>query len=151
MSIIHDGAGFSRTEKIAVLANHTEACNVLKVCWEGAVQSSNCGYCEKCIRTQLNFLAAGCNIPLCFPKSFDMRHINSINIRNTAQLAELSSIIHHANANGIVSAWVPVLQKRVRTWRPISRSRRMRAQLINVLIFLGIKEQVKQLWNLRKR
>ena len=35
MRLVHDGAGFSRTEKVAYIANNRTASRVLKVCWEG--------------------------------------------------------------------------------------------------------------------
>src|SRR5262249_536940 len=59
LNVIHDGAAFSRTEKIAFLSGSPAALQSLKVCWEGKNQGRNCGVCEKCVRTLLNFLAVG--------------------------------------------------------------------------------------------
>ena len=59
MDIVHDGAAFSRTKKATLIAKNSFARKSVKVCWQGAEQGQNCGVCEKCVRTQLNFLAAG--------------------------------------------------------------------------------------------
>ena len=63
LTIVHDGAAFSRTDKIAFLTGFPAALQSLKVCWEGKQQGRNCGVCEKCVRTQLNFLAVGMTDP----------------------------------------------------------------------------------------
>ncbi|MGH9641604.1 MAG: hypothetical protein ACRD3Q_04200, partial [Terriglobales bacterium] len=52
-SIVHDAAAFSRTEKIAAIAKDPVATSVVKVCWDAADLSTNCGICEKCVRTRL--------------------------------------------------------------------------------------------------
>lgn len=143
--IVHDGAGFLRTEKVAEVAKNVIACTTLKVCWEGSVQSGNCGHCEKCVRTQLNFLAAGCKIPPCFPPGFDINYINSINIRNVAQLAELSAIIRYADLYGATGHWLPVLKKRVKSWRPLRRHQQLRLLMLSVLVAIGMKEHIKKL------
>jgi len=67
MDVRHDGAGMSRTEKVAYLANWEQGMPLLRVCWEGRVEDGNCGRCEKCVRTRLIFLLAGIPSPPCFP------------------------------------------------------------------------------------
>jgi len=49
MRLVHDGAGYSRTEKVAQIATDKTAMEAVKVCWEGQDASKNCGQCEKCI------------------------------------------------------------------------------------------------------
>lgn len=63
IQLVHDGAGYSRTEKVARLADCPLAVERLKVCCSGRDPSTNCGRCEKCLRTMLNFLAAGRDVP----------------------------------------------------------------------------------------
>jgi|GEM_PF-1376727 len=56
MRSIEDGGGFNRTEKVGWLGNHCrEALFHVRVCWAGKQLYKNCGKCEKCIRTMLNF------------------------------------------------------------------------------------------------
>jgi hypothetical protein len=113
LSIVHDGAAFSRTEKVGFLANHPTACRTLKVCWAGKDQGTNCGVCEKCTRTRLNFLAVGVASPACFQEPLDMARITSIPLQNTTQLSELQTILRYARHKGIVADWVTLLQKRI--------------------------------------
>src|SRR5262245_38372348 len=51
----HDGGGFSRDEKIAVLAEWPTSLRSLRVCWNGRLRTRNCGTCVKCVRTILGF------------------------------------------------------------------------------------------------
>ncbi|MDH6231055.1 hypothetical protein M2281_001627 [Mesorhizobium soli] len=53
------GAGQSRTEKAGALVGEQAILNSLRVCWERPESLGNCGVCEKCIRTKLNFMAHG--------------------------------------------------------------------------------------------
>ncbi|MGE3623410.1 MAG: hypothetical protein AB7H77_06020 [Bdellovibrionales bacterium] len=111
--LVHDGAGFSRTEKIAEIARDALATQVLKVCWEGKETFRNCGVCEKCLRTRLNFLAAGVENPACFDTPLSIGDIGTIRLRNTAQLAELTSVLVYAKAANRRGGWVDALERRI--------------------------------------
>jgi hypothetical protein len=130
LTIVHDGAAFSRTEKIARLSAVPAALQSLKVCWEGVKQGRNCGVCEKCIRTQLNFLAAGVAELSCFDQPLDVNRIRSIRIRNDALLQEFRSILAYAESRNIDEDWVRVLRKRLRRGKQNwTVRRRLRASL----------------------
>jgi hypothetical protein len=117
MRLVHDGAGFSRTEKVAYIANDPTASRALKVCWEGKEAHKNCGVCEKCIRTQANFLAVGVARPACFDAPLDPRHIRNIRLRSAPQCAELESIIAYAKAKGLKGEWLKQLQAQVKIFK----------------------------------
>lgn len=53
------GAGWFRTEKAAALASSASVLEHLRVCYERPDLGGNCGACEKCLRTKINFYAAG--------------------------------------------------------------------------------------------
>jgi hypothetical protein len=95
--IIHDGAGYSRTEKVEFLSKNPKARRSVKVCWEGFEQGRNCGICEKCVRTKLNFLAVGVRAPECFDEELTPQNVASIKVRNRTQFNELSSILHYVD------------------------------------------------------
>lgn len=59
LSIVHDGAGVSRVEKTVKLADSDSARRHLRVCWQGAPRTYNCGRCEKCLRTKISLHLAG--------------------------------------------------------------------------------------------
>src|SRR5690606_34326214 len=117
MNMIHDGAGYSRIEKVAEIARHPIAVACLKVCWAGADQSANCGSCEKCIRTRLNFLAAGVTAtPACFDREFDPALIRSVALDNDLQKMEFDLNLQYALKHGRTGAWIAPLQERLRDW-----------------------------------
>nr|ART36148.1 B348 [uncultured bacterium] len=49
--IVHDSLDLTRSEKIAVLADHPQTLSQLQVCWYA--RTDNCGRCGKCVRTML--------------------------------------------------------------------------------------------------
>jgi hypothetical protein len=59
LTILHDGARFTRLEKIRQLANWPKAIASLRVCPGTIGLQPNCKRCEKCLRTRLELLAAG--------------------------------------------------------------------------------------------
>lgn len=59
VSFSHHGAECSRADKAEAISSWPVAHKYLRVCWEHRRAELNCGECEKCIRTQLEFLAVG--------------------------------------------------------------------------------------------
>jgi hypothetical protein len=53
------GAAWSRTQKAGVVATNPVVLEHLRVCYERPELGGNCGECEKCFRTKLNFRGAG--------------------------------------------------------------------------------------------
>jgi hypothetical protein len=112
MRLIHDGAGYSRTKKVALIATHKTAMQVVKVCWEGKDTSKNCGYCEKCIRAQLNFLAVGVARPPCFEKPIDLDQIAHLSLQHNTYLGVVSTY-DYAREHRITDEWVSILKTRI--------------------------------------
>lgn len=63
-----EAMGHSRAERVAYIAGQSDMAGSLRVCWKNVEGLMNCGVCEKCIRTQINLLAAGVA-----PKGFAQR------------------------------------------------------------------------------
>lgn len=57
-AIVHDGAAFSRGRKVEYLSRSAIALENLHVCWRGE-DDTNCGRCEKCLRTMVMLELAG--------------------------------------------------------------------------------------------
>lgn len=86
------GLGLGRTEKTAAIASNTAITRDLRVCWQGPMNSRNCGECEKCIRTALNFLAVGVDrIKAMEPVSLEK--LGGLSVANAVQLAYLVDIL----------------------------------------------------------
>ena len=111
--IVHDGAGFLRTEKVELIAKSPVAVAALKVCWEGKRKGENCGHCEKCVRTRLNLLAVGLDHPACFSTPFREEMIDSLIVRNSGQLSELLQIQTYARRHGVQTTWTRRLDHRI--------------------------------------
>lgn len=108
--LIHDGAGYSRTEKVREIAEWPEVQNYLRVCWEGQELDRNCGRCEKCVRTVLNFRALGLARPACLPFDVTDAQILSLKGMHPALLGEFISILATAKNSGINESWVRALE-----------------------------------------
>lgn len=106
MSIRHDGAGCNRTDKVALLATWPEARDNLRVCWQGEELDRNCGLCEKCMRTILNFQALGETVPQAFSTTPSERQISKARLSHTAVIAEWRSLAEEARSRGIEERWV---------------------------------------------
>ncbi len=136
---ILDGAAFTRSEKAGEIANWPEALRYLRVCWQGDQKDKNCGRCEKCIRTILNFRVMGLSLPACFEQ--DVRDDQIFNLRdlNLAQILELEYIFLEAQAMSVSDSWVVALEK------CIKRNRRAMSGK------LCLRHRIRSILALRKR
>ncbi len=57
--VITTGLGQGRSDKAGLVSRYPDAVASLRVCWAGPMTGANCGECEKCVRTALEFLANG--------------------------------------------------------------------------------------------
>lgn len=105
-SVIHDGASYNRTEKVKGIIDWQAGLKNLRVCWQGDLKDRNCGKCEKCVRTKLNFLAVNAPIPPCFPKSDIIQDLQKIKLKNKVSLSEWQGILTYAKHQGIGEPWV---------------------------------------------
>lgn len=109
--VVHDGAGYSRTEKVRALARWPEALERLRVCWAGEDKSRNCGVCEKCVRTTLNFRAVGVEHLPCMPGEVSEARILRIRGLSPVLLNEFEQIAGAAEAAGIDAPWLRALRR----------------------------------------
>lgn len=99
LQIEHDGAAYDRTEKVEWLSKNTAICDYLRVCWAGPDLGKNCGVCEKCIRTMLNFWATQQDVPNAFPTKLTAARIKTLKLKNEIQLREIKGLYRHACLN----------------------------------------------------
>jgi hypothetical protein len=112
MSIVHDGAAFTRIPKVREIARNPVAMATVKVCWEGEHPDRNCGRCEKCLRTRLSFAAVGVPDPPCFDEPLDLESIRSIHVHNEHGVRDLRRIVEYCDENGVGGEWLDVLRRR---------------------------------------
>ena len=131
-----EGLGFTRTGRVRLICDYPEVASKLRVCWEGPITGENCGRCEKCIRTKLNFMASK-QEPLCFDGRPTQMQILGLVARNPVQLAFLREILATARANGVDEPWLTALALAVAKNRALiplrNLERRGRAKLRRLL------------------
>jgi len=111
--IIHDGAKYTRIEKLAIIAEWPEALQHLRVCIgrEAAERDKNCCRCEKCVRNILEFRALGLGLPSCFEK--DVTDWEVIKIRYTYSIGAgfiYEDIFSTVKARKVSASWVRALK-----------------------------------------
>jgi len=112
--VMHDGASHSRNEKVKELAEWNVGLENLRVCIFGEHKDRNCGQCEKCIRTMLNFLVNKLEIPSSFPKKIITKDdLLKIKLSNNAIRAEWRQINEFAKKNNVEAEWVNELHNKL--------------------------------------
>lgn len=66
------GSSFGRTARCNIIKDYSAVLENLRVCWQGEEKGQNCGKCEKCIRTRLNFMTLGVKRLPCMPSSMPL-------------------------------------------------------------------------------
>lgn len=67
LSIIYEGAGFTRMDKVCEITDWPEALQDMRVCWRGPQLDRNCGVCSKCVAFGVCFAINRLPIPPCMP------------------------------------------------------------------------------------
>ena len=109
--IIHDGDGYTRSEKIKLIANWKQGIKNLRVCFVGDDLSQNCGQCEKCLRTRLSFILAGEPNPSCYEAPLQSDDLNSIALPNEGARYEWRLIYDEILLTGIGKDLLPAIDK----------------------------------------
>ena len=106
-TVIHDGSSHSRTEKVHEISNWDLGVQNLRVCWQGEHKDRNCGKCETCLRTKVNFLASGNEIPSCFPLSNNLEHkLSQLNLKKDIIKTEWIQILDYIKEHKVKGKWV---------------------------------------------
>lgn len=115
LAIRHDGAFYSRLQKVEAIANWPEARRYLRVCWEGARRYTNCCKCAKCVLTILGFRVQGAGLPECFEQDVTDGEIKTLRIKTAAQFDFLREVMDRADAGGHSrERWAVALRQRLR-------------------------------------
>lgn len=85
------GGSLSRTKKAEIVSNQPAVLENLRVCYQGEV--GNCGKCEKCIRTKLNFLAIGVPQVPALGEKITLKQIKRLHLRTVKEVERYSRII----------------------------------------------------------
>ena len=108
--IVHDAGGYSRPQKITAIARWPAAMRHLRVCWAGPQKFSNCGRCEKCVRTILMFRACGLGVPECFPADVTDRQISSLPYISRGDIPSWRQLLDVIDERGLSGSWVKAVR-----------------------------------------
>jgi hypothetical protein len=129
MRVVYDAPEVGRTEKVALLSQFASARGALRVCWQGADAAANCGRCEKCIRTYLNFRAVGIANPECFDIPMSDDALDTIEITNVRGESFMRELAHAMMGKAELSELMSKIERQLtrydalRATRPAFRSK----------------------------
>ena len=133
MQIIHDGAAYSRFEKLQAMKDWQPLQAVARICYEHPDAYLNCGHCKSCRKTMMLLASLGVleNFPT-FPKVRSPHHFFACNWQSPHQLYCAAQAIAAAEERGDkalawtgrVSLQMSRLHKLIRNTRKRSRSLR---------------------------
>jgi hypothetical protein len=112
LSLVYDGADFTRREKAREVAKWSEAMTRMRVCWEGEHKDRNCGRCLRCVGTAICFAVEGKPIPASLPiqsletaiSALESTHIKPVS------LTRLEELLVVAKDSRIKEPWVDTLE-----------------------------------------
>jgi hypothetical protein len=123
-TVIPDGAGFGRAEKIWALKDWPEFLENLRVCWAGPYHFKNCCRCEKCTRNILTFRVLGLGLPPCFESDVSNRQIRGLTrLKEFTMRVGYDGILRLARERGIDEPWVRELERCLKRNRRRHRSK----------------------------
>ena len=134
LSLIYDGADFTRPEKAREVAAWSKAMDRVRVCWEGEHKDRNCGHCLRCVGTAICFAVEGKPIPSSLPiASLEaaIRELESVHIKPVS-LTRLEELLVAARDSRIKDPWVAALEKCIQVQlgkppeKPASLAKRVR-------------------------
>lgn len=122
--VSHHGAAYDRTEKLEQILGWKEGAENLRVCWQPEGRGANCGVCEKCVRTKLNFWAAGGEAPASLGAPLEPSDVSGMVIRSEVLRSEIAQILLRAREKGLSGPILSALEGRVA--RPVDRKKKRR-------------------------
>lgn len=115
------GVSLSRTDRAAVIKDWSIGLNNLFVCWEGKDRNTNCGKCEKCIRTILNFKAVGVNHLGCMTREVTEHSLTDSLVRSQLTLSFYKDIAGYGREHkSLPPDLMLALSRQIRRWEVIN-------------------------------
>lgn len=108
--VVHDGAAYTRLNKVKLLAQWPEALQYLRVCLEGEHRDENCCRCEKCVRTILEFRVLGLGLPACFEHDVSNSQIALLDFASIGRIYYYRALLGTAQENHLAGSWIHALK-----------------------------------------
>lgn len=106
-----DNYGTNRCDKVGWIAEDEALSESIRVCWQRpTVESLNCGKCEKCVRTHLNYMAHGKPSPQLLGDPPELWRIALMPLMHKVHRPFQQETLARAAANGIREPWTWALR-----------------------------------------
>lgn len=121
-NFVLEGTEYSRSERANIIKEWNVALENLHVCWENPDNSKNCGICEKCIRTKLNFKVAGVDHLECMPFDLELSQILKDSLVTTTHTTDYykEAILFAIEHNTLPVEWIEQLKKQINRWEKLT-------------------------------
>lgn len=118
LEFVHDGVEATRTEKIKnQISLSPLALEHLRVCYMNEKGKYNCGKCEKCIRTLINFKLANINYDIkSFPNSIDIEDLKRFKISSFSGYRSQNENLMFLKKYNIDKEIQDILQEKISDW-----------------------------------
>jgi hypothetical protein len=93
--MVQTGGGYSRAERVARIADIAAVREHVRVCWQKAGEGLNCGVCEKCLRTWVEFIAVGEDQVPALGSRPSPEQVAGIELHNRVQWNYLADVLAH--------------------------------------------------------
>lgn len=113
----HYGYAVSKVDRARALKGHDPVLRQLRVCWKSKDRVSNCGHCEKCIRTILLMRTAGLGLGPTFPDATDDM-IRQVKIRPFDYHNIYLPMLRELQERKATDSWVEALAEAIRRNAP---------------------------------
>ena len=125
-NFISDGHNHSRTERAQFVSKWQACLDNLRVCWRNEDKSKNCGKCEKCVRTKLNFMAVGVNHLPTMPNDLTKEELHRKDlIQMNHNVIYFEEILKFAKQNNsLPKYWYQQLDDCIKVWKQSRNKKR---------------------------
>jgi 7-cyano-7-deazaguanine synthase in queuosine biosynthesis len=94
------GAGLDRSAKVKIISGNNSVIENIRVCWAFPTGLLNCGKCEKCLRTYLNFKIAGVQKVKAISDELNPEEIAQVKIKHEVARAFYAEILRNSGNLG---------------------------------------------------
>jgi hypothetical protein len=108
LEVVDWGGRFSRTERLARIADHPLAQRTLRVCWENRDGAYNCGRCGKCLLTMIPLEAIGARERAQTFPELDLRHLDGYTLTTPLQVVLWEDVLEATERAGRSDLSAPV-------------------------------------------
>jgi hypothetical protein len=125
--VVSTGGTHRRIERVEFLKGHPALLSNLRVCYQQGAGGTNCGHCEKCVRTQLELRAVDADrevIKQAFPHPMTPEDLQNASVTNATVLEHFIDILDRLDGQDTDDGYATLVRRWVRRERLAEARRR---------------------------